>query len=334
MSEYQEVKALVNEARKYKNKGEYEKALAVLQEGMERYPENNYLKTSLADIYYRLNRPGEAEELTEQVLRTQPENYYALSVKGNLAISRHDYNQAIRHFKQAYQLNQSPYLASRLIRAFLYNGQFEQALSLCQERLEIDPGDNRFKKIQAEIYKRMDQKDRALDTIEEYLEETEDEFALKEKIKLKLAEKTPEEAVKELKQLLRVGKYRDNHHLRTLLAEKLQETGQYPEAVATFKEALFNDPDSIYIKKNLGLTLYKAKRWEEALPYLKETLRSNPNDFYIRNTLQYVFKKLNRPQEGMEFFHQLIKETGINSLWGVYKKLAKEVERDEDQGIN
>ncbi|HLV08711.1 MAG TPA: tetratricopeptide repeat protein [Halanaerobiales bacterium] len=331
MAEYHEVKSLVRRSIEFKKDNEYQRALELLQQGLEEYPDNNYLKASLADVYLRMNRLAEAEALAEQVLREKPQNYQALAVKGNLAFGKHDYQRAIDYFKEAYQIKDTPYLASRLIRAYINNENLEQALVLCRERLELDPGNDRFKIIEAEIYKKLDDKERALDSLEEYLEDNEDHFAYKEKIKLMLADKNPEAALRELRQLLRIKKYRNNPHLITLLGEQLQENQEYLEAVDVFKEVLLQEPDNIYVKKNLGLALYKAGKLEKALPYLKDTLKGDPHDFYVRSTLQFIFKKLDKQQEGMDFIRELINETGLNNLWGVYHKLARDIKEEESE---
>lgn len=328
MSEFTEVRKIVNKAIKLKKKKEYEKALKILLDALEDYPDNNYLKTSLADTYHRMKRLDKAEDLADEVLLEDAENYNALIVKGNVILSRRNCEEALKFFKQAYQVIKTDYAASRLIRTHIYLENYEEALSICQERLEGDSNELRFKKLEAEIYKKMDKTDKAVEIMEDYLSETDDEFAFKEKIELKLKNKSTEAAVRELKQLLKVDKFRKNIHLQTLLAEKLQELKEYKQAVEVYKEALLSDPGNSFIVKNLGMTLYKDKKYEKALPYLEQAFKDDPNDYYVRTTLEYIYKTLDKYQEGIEFFKGIIKETGMNNLWGIIKKLAKGVEDD------
>lgn len=325
MSEFIEVKKLVQNVVKFKKNKEYEKAMKTLLEALEDYPENNFLKTSLADLYIRMNRLEGAEKLADQVLKSDYQNHNALTVKGNVALQKRDYEEALQFFKQAYQRKETDYLASRLIRTYMYLDELELALSVCQQKLEGDSINNRFKKIEAEIYKKMNKLDKAADTMEDYLsEEKDDQFAFREKIELKLKRKSPDLAVRELKQLLRVDKYRKNIYLQTLLAEKLQDLKRYEKAVEVYKEAIILDPGNIYIIKNLGMSLYRDKKLEEALPYLEEAFQDDPNDYYIRSTLEYIYKSLSMHQQGIEYFQKIIKETGLKNLWGIIKKLVKE----------
>ncbi|MFP4662418.1 MAG: tetratricopeptide repeat protein [Halanaerobiales bacterium] len=332
MSEFTEVKRLVKKVIDLKKKKEYDQALKLLLEAKEEYPENRFLKSSLADLYARMNRLNEAEELVEEVLIEDSQNHNALIVRGNIAFMKRNYDRALNSFKQAYQLKQSDYLASRLIRTYINIDELESALSLCQEKLESDPDNSRFKKLEAEIYKKMNKIDKAVDVMDDYLSaEKEDKFAFKELIQLKLKDKSSEAAVKELKHLLRVEKYKDNIHLQNLLAEKLQKMGEYEEAVDVYKKALLLEPGDGYVTKNLGLCLYKAGEYERALPYLEEAFKEDPNDYYIRSMLEYIYKNLDMQQEGIDFFQGIIKETGLKKLWGIIRKLAKEVdENDKD----
>ncbi|MFP4016442.1 MAG: tetratricopeptide repeat protein [Halanaerobiales bacterium] len=332
MSEFSEVKRLVKKVVDLKNKKEYDQALKILLESREEYPENRFLKTSLADLYARMNRLNEAKELVEEVLLDDSENQNALTVRGNIAFIKRNYEKALKYFKQAYQLKQSDYLASRLIRTYINLDEHDSALGICQQKLEADSDNSRFKKLEAEIYKNMNKIDKAVEVMDDYLsEEKEDQFAFKELIQLKLKDKSPEAAVKELRQLLRVEKYKDNIHLQTLLAEKLQEVERYEEAVEVYKKALLLKPGDSYVTKNLGLCLYKAGKYERALPYLEEAFKEDPNDYYIRSMLEYIYKNLDMHQEGIDFFQGIIKETGLKNLWGIIRKLAKEVdENDKD----
>ncbi|MFW6386687.1 MAG: tetratricopeptide repeat protein [Bacillota bacterium] len=329
MSEYQEVKSLVNRAVELKKEHKYEEALELLREGREEYPDNNYLLSSLADTYFRLNRLGRAEELARNILAEDPEDHNALAVRGNIAYKKLDYDTAVDFFRRAYRVNRSPYLASRLIRSLLKKGEPEVALDLCQEWLEENPDDRRFRRLKAEIYEKMDRGEEAEELFADYLQEEEDDFALREKLKLRLKGKSPEAAARELKNLLRLEKYGNNVHLHTLLAEKLKEQEKYAEAAEVYREALKLEPEDEFIRKNLGLTLHKAGEEEEALQYLREAFREEPGDYYLRTTLQYLFRSLERYREGMEYFRELIDETGLNNLWGAYKKLEKELKKDE-----
>ncbi|MFW6264630.1 MAG: tetratricopeptide repeat protein [Bacillota bacterium] len=327
MNEYLEVKSLVAKAIKYKKEKEYEKALDILIEGIEEYPDNNYLKSSLADTYFRIKRFDQAEKLSEEVLNSDPENYNAMTVKANLAYAKKDYNKAVKLFKEAYALNKSDYLASRIIISYIYLEEYQLALSLCNQKLKEKADNKNFQKLQIQIYKKMEEFKKAASLLDNYLEENDDQFAFKDKIEMKLKNKKPVQAIKELENLLRVEKYKNNLQLQLLYADKLQEQSRFNEAVEVYQNALLLDANNNYTIKKLGFCLYKANRWEEALIYLKKSFEDQPNDYHTRTTLEFLFKKLDKEQEGMAFFEEIIKETGLKNLWGIYKKLDKEAKK-------
>lgn len=330
MNEFNEVKSLVRRALKLKRKKEHHRALEILREGREKYPDNNYLLTSLADTYLRLKQTGRAQKLAEDILVSDPENQRALIVLGNVHYRKYEYEKAEEYFMKADRLQSTPYIGGRLIRTHLKKGEAQKAMDLCQQWLSERPDDKRFKKLKVDIYQEMGAKKRA----EELLDELKagDDFAFKKKIKLRMEDKSPGEAKKELQQLLSLDKYARNKHLHNLLGEILYEQQQFEEAAAAYRQALLLDPEDTHTRSQLGFSLYKAGEYEEALPYLKESFLQKPEDYHLRSTLQAVFRKLGNIEQGMNFFADLIKETGLNNLWGVYNKLKKEQQKQKKGG--
>ena len=104
MNQYQRVKLIVQEVVQLKKKDRIEEARSLLEEALEEFPENNFLRVSLAELLLRLNRPGEAEVLVEQVLKEEPVDYRVWLVKGDIAYQKRNYQRAGQFHQQAYQL--------------------------------------------------------------------------------------------------------------------------------------------------------------------------------------------------------------------------------------
>ena len=329
-NEFQETQKIVNKAVDYKNNGDYNQAEEVLQKGLDKYPENNYLKASLADLFYRQKKLDKAFDLADEILSEKPGDTRALTVKGNVHFAKRDYKKAKEFFKEAYLNEKSAYTASRLIKVLNRLEEFERALELANKwREEVDDS-TYFKKIAANIYEKIGENEKAEKLFSEYLKEKpEDQFAYKEKIKLKLENKDPKKAVEELKNILNIAKRDKNPHLHTLLAEKLEKIDEYEEAVKEYEKTLELDPDNKFALKQAGFTLYKLKNYEKALPYLKEVFRNDPGDYYTRSVLMNIFKELNKEKEGIEFFKEIIENnSGFENLWGMVKKLSKRLGED------
>ena len=324
-NEFQDVKQIVNKAVEYKNDEDFNQAEEVLQKGLDKYPENNYLKASLADLFYRQKKLDKALNLADEILSEKAGDTRALTIKGNVHFAKREYKKAKEFFKEAYLNEKGEYTASRLIKVLNRLEEYERALELANKWREEADNSNYFKKIAANIYEKTGENKKAEELFSEYLkEEPEDQFAYKEKIKVKLENKTPQKAVEELKNILSIAKRDKNPHLHSLLAEKLEKIGKSEEAVKEYEKTLELDPDNQFALKQAGFALYKLKKYEKALPYLKEVFRNDPGDYYTRSVLMNIFKELNNEKEGIEFFKEIIENnSGFENLWGMVKKLSK-----------
>ncbi len=329
--EYQQVKKITAEARKLKQEKKYSQARQLLQEGLENYPENIYLKTSLGDLLVRMNQIARARELSREVLQEKPEDDRALTVLGNAAYRSREFEEAREYFQAAYQQKESGYLAFRLINVLNKMGKYQEAEELAREWYN-KTGKAKFKKLLGNALEKQGKYGEAEKYIADYLKEKpEDDFAYRQKIKLKLEKLEPEKAVQELRKLLNIGGGQDKQELKLLLGQKLKEAGRMEEAVDVFQSFLADNPENLFARKLLGFALYKQREYDKSLPHLKEVLKEDPNDYYTRNTLEAAFRKAEKQREGMNFFQELIQETGLKKYWSAVNKLAREVEAENNE---
>lgn len=336
-SEFEYVKNLVNKARKTRQNGEINKAREMLEKGLDQYPENNYLKVSLADIYLYLDLLADAELLADEVLKERPDYALALTVKGSLMAKKNNYQHALEFFKQSLEARDSSYTVSKIIDMYIKLEEYEQALSLCQERLEQEPDNRYLLQKKGRIYEMMNKVKDATRIYEDYLvEDPGNGFAYKKKIKLKLADKEPAEKIKEIKQLIKYGKDKYQAELYSLLAENLVKIDKLKEAVTAYKGALQIKPGDQYLLKQIGFTLYKMDKDKEALPYLKKVFENEPNNNYLKRTLPAIYKKLGREREGQKFIINIINsKSGYENLWGLVNSLSKkDGQKDTEDGVS
>lgn len=324
--DYYQSREIIKKVVGLKKTGDLQEAENLLIKYLDKFPRNRYLKASLADLFVRTNRLEEGVNLADEVLGEKPDDFRALMVRGEAALKENDLEAARDFFQQSYESRPEHFTATRLIRTYMKTGDLEQALSICQEWLEAEPDNTYFKKLRASIYEKMGKTDEAQKTYLEYLEEKpEDQFAYKEAIKLKIKDKSPAQAVRELRQLLKVGGRQDNAHLRTLLAGQLEKQEKYDEAVEEYKKALELEPGNAFALKQMGFCLVRAGRGEEALPHLEEGFRQDPGDFYVRSSLLSLYRKLGREGDGAKFFREVIQANpAFKKLWSFVRKLEKE----------
>src|SRR6056297_3864197 len=332
-NQYMQVKDTLSEAVQLKKNNNYNEAKNLLRETLDQYPNNRYVKSSLADTLSRTGELEEALQLADEVLNQKPGDARALIVKGNVNFYKRNYDKALEFFEQARENNESNYLISRIIRTYIRLKEYENALNICQKKLDEEPDNTSFQKLMGSIYEKMGETEMAAQYYDQYLDENpEDEFAYKEKLKLKMKDKEPAQAVKELKTMLKVGSRSGNVFLHHLLAEKLEKLDRYEEAFAQYEKSLEIEPGNDFAIKQSGFSLYKMGNNEKALNYLKEAFRNDPSDYYIKATLVSIFKNTGKIQEGIDFFKEIINNNqGFNKLWGTVKKLSKELGDKQDE---
>ena len=332
-SEFERVKKIVEKAVELKRQGDLDEARRRLEQGLDKFPKNNFLRASLADLLYRQRQFNRAEELAREILAEKPDSGRALLVLGNIAYSKRDFDRACEHFRSAHRHRNNVYSVQRLIRTLMKQEKFEKARELLEEWLQKEPDHEYLQKLAASLYEKMGDESTAEEFYQQYLDESpEDQFAFKEKIKLKLKDEKPARAVEELENLLRLEKHRQNPHLQTLLAEYREEMEDLSGAAKAYRRSLEFDPDNHYSRQRLGQCLYKDGQYKEALPHLKEAFRQDPGDYYTRSMLMKIFQKLELYEEGGDFFQEIIRDNpGFENLYGMIKKLNNAREGDENE---
>jgi len=329
-NQYMQVKDILSKAIELKKTNKYQEAKAVLNEALVNNPGNIYVEASLADTLSRLGETEKALQLADKVLEAKPNNSRALIVKGNISFAKREYEKALELFEQAQLNNKSDYLTSRLIRTYLKLEKFEEARSICSKKLEQSQKNLPFQKLMAAIYEKMGETNKAAQYYDKYLDKKpKDDFAYKEKLKLKMKDKEPARAVKELKALLKIKNKSNNVFLHHLLAEKLEEIHNDEEAFLQYKKSLEIEPGNDFAVKQAGFCLYRMGEYERALDYLEEAFRDDPSDYYIKTTLVSIYKNTGLIEKGINFFKDIIKNNqGYNKLWGTIKKMNKSLGDD------
>lgn len=315
------VREIIDKWKVLKKKGEHREALVLLEEALTYYPRNDFLRYSLGETFFHLKRYQEADAIALEILAENPHYSPALTLKGDILYSTGLFEEALSFYYRAYSKKKNPFLAVRLIKALLEGEEYEEAFGICQDY----PDHPLIKKQRARIYAKRGEEEKASTLYQDYLEDRpQDLFAYKERIRLKIKDMEPEDAVRELKTLIKVGGRSKNAHLHTLLASSLERLKEYERAVLEYEKALQIDPENMFNRKQLGFCLARIDRGEEAIPLLVEVFRQDPRDFYVRNKLLSLYREYHREEEGKDFFIEIIKEKDIKSLWSVVKRLDKE----------
>lgn len=127
--------------------GPTEQLVADLRDKVDGAPEDPDIHAMLGAAYLQLAREtgdpsnyGRAEEALERALELDPENVEALIGRGSLALSRHDFEEALRLGRQALDLNDTIPRAYGLIGdALVELGQYDEAVRTVQTMVDLRP---------------------------------------------------------------------------------------------------------------------------------------------------------------------------------------------------
>lgn len=84
----------------FKAEGDTVKFVASLKEGLQKYPDHPFFFGSLIDYYTSNNKYDEAMQFADNMLTTDPTNYFYLYVKGYLYHNMKEYDNAIEYYQK------------------------------------------------------------------------------------------------------------------------------------------------------------------------------------------------------------------------------------------
>lgn len=92
---------------------------------------------------------------------------------------------------------------------------------------------------------------------------------------------------------LSFGAAENNQELRRLLASASNDRseGQFPEAIATLRQAIRLDPGNPGLHHELGMTFLMVRDWDNATVELREAIRHNPSSAEAHSGLGYALEK-------------------------------------------
>jgi tetratricopeptide (TPR) repeat protein len=231
-----------------------DRAIAEYKAALAADPGSLFVKTQLAELYYRLSRVGDAIREAEAVLQVNPDEVdahrllasiylHSLSETEAAASSDATLRKAITQFEAVTRLDPSDtdslVALGRLYRLTNQNSKAEEAL---RKAIGTDPGSRPALQYLAQLY--LDQGN------------TSDAIATLEKIPA--GEMDPAALV--------------------MLGQAYMQSRDYDKALAAYTQALEQDPDNQELRRGHAEALMAAGKTAEARTELQKILRTDPND--------------------------------------------------------
>lgn len=279
--------------RLLKEQGKYDEASEVIRQGLEKNPQDSFLKTSLADLYLRQGRFTEGRILAEEVLAQDPRHPQALSVLGDLFLKGHAPQKALECYRQALNRDPRPYLILKAARALKEMGRLNEALDELEKVLVVHPENLSMLKEKALVLNRLKKFDQALEVFEKiHRVYPHDPFVEKEILRLRSRSRPEAQVLKELKIVVGMESKKEDAQVHGLLALKLKGSGQVREAAAEYRRASDLEPKNPFFLKQEGFCHYRLGEYGPAVLRLSEAFQKDPTDYYVRRALEKSFEAL------------------------------------------
>lgn len=101
-------------------------ALNTVQEGFEKYPDDNAVLTSMIDLYLKLDKPAEAMKYLKMAIEQDPNNVTYYFAQGTLYERFNDEENAIKSYEKAMEIDPTYFNAYYNLGALYYNKGVKQ----------------------------------------------------------------------------------------------------------------------------------------------------------------------------------------------------------------
>jgi tetratricopeptide (TPR) repeat protein len=230
-----------------------ERAIAEYKAAMAADPDSLFLRTQLAELYYRVSRVGDAIHEAEGVLQANPDQVDAHRLLASIYLhslgenetssSEATLHKAIEQFEAVTRLDPTDvdsFIAlGRLYRLTNQNAKAEETF---KKALGADPGSKASLSYLAQLYLDQGQYSDAIETLE----------------KIPTSDRDPAALV--------------------MLGQAYMESRDYAQAVTVYRQALNQDPDNQELERYYAEALMASGKTQEARTQLQKILKADPND--------------------------------------------------------
>ena len=261
-----EQQSLYLKALIFRSSGDYEEAIQIYKELIERNPDNARYHNSLGIALQGMKRYEEAFGEKQKAVELDPEN---ADYHDSLSVTLHEmgkYEEALEETRKAVELEPESARYHDSFGTTLHGmGRYEEALKEKRKAVELEPENARYH----------DSLGVTLHDMGRY-----------------------EEALKEKRKAVELEPKNVRYH--GSLGDTLEEMGRYEEAFKEKRKAVELEPKNAWYHGSLGITLYNMGRYEESLGEMKKALELEPENAWYHDSLGDTLQEMGRYEEALE----------------------------------
>jgi tetratricopeptide (TPR) repeat protein len=228
-------------------------------------------------------------------------------MRGQLALSKEDYNDALDYFKKAASLEKSPAptLRKSLAQLYVRMGRMDDALEEVDKALKEDPDDTDLLQLRGGILAAKHETDAAIETYKKIIAlsppDHEDSYVLIASLYAQSGNLAGAKDI--LKQL--VSKNPNSFFGYYYLGRMSEAGGDAAGAEQNYKKALSVNPDAEGVNLDLARVYGAQKRFPEAIELCRRVVDENPKNAAARNLLAQLLMGDNKVDKALQEFETL-----------------------------
>jgi len=265
----------------------------------------------------------QAENIYREILRDEPNNFYALHYLGILYYQLRNYDAAIKYIRKASELNPTAADAFyNLGNVYKDSGHLDEAINCFQKSLELNPQNADAYNNQGIIYKDKGELNEAITSFQEAIHLNPNHIIAYYNLGVIYKDKKQfDEAIQCFQKVLLLNPniIAAYHYLGIIYQEK----EQIDEAITQYQKAIQLNPNIAELYSNLGLVLIIKGKHTEAISCYQKAIAINPDDSTSRWLLSNIFLLIGDYRNGWKEFesfrkignHNINQRTFTQPLW-------------------
>lgn len=286
-------------ATAYRGAGDRAAAIAALETGMARRPDDIEMLAALAYLELESGREEAAAENLEKVLERQPGDAALRFDLALLCQKRGDGERAAAHYRELLARVPDHFGARfNLGMLLLGGGKLAEGTAQLEEAAKLNPEDAQVRERLGDAYSLMQQYEKAAANYRAALARGETRVHIRARLGFALAKLgLTGEAIEVLEG---AGPGGDGADIHFLLGDLYGDAGRYEEALASYARSLAADPSQKEVHYNMGTLLAERERFEEARAALRRAIELDPRYAPAWANLARVAERLGLDREGIE----------------------------------